>query len=189
MLAHHGKQEISSGNTTLICSRDSVWQQKVEEWLMIDVMMVFRSFSLPFNCIAWQSDDCFLRHTQINPASHSLRLSYPHWRIYNWGRILIDMLKPEREAKYRHLIYVRSILTIAQRHDSLEETSALSVKCEWNLGCVCLYRGAASVVGGVRMRLKELCLHLGRACLNKIPYPCFMSCRFILEQRHDSALV
>lgn len=44
-----------------LLKRDSVWQQKVEEWLMIDVMMVFRSFSLPFNCIAWQSDDCFLR--------------------------------------------------------------------------------------------------------------------------------
>lgn len=68
------------------------------------------------------------------------------------------------------------------RHDSLEETSALSVKCEPKLGCVCLYGGAGSVVGGVRLRLKELCLHMARACLNKNPYPCFTSCRFVLEQ-------
>lgn len=69
------------------------------------------------------------------------------------------------------------------------EMSALSVKCEWKLGCVCLYHGAASVVGGVRISLKELCLHMERACLNKNPYPCFTSCRFVLEQRHGSAFL
>lgn len=141
---------------------------------MIDVTMVFRSFSLPLNCIACQSDNCLLRRT-INPASHSLHSS-PHWRIYNcdeagfwltgWGQ----RGKPNNVTSFMSGAYWR------KRHDSLEETSALSVKCERKLGCVCLYCGAASVVGGVRMRLK-LCLHMGKACLNKTPHPCFTLCK------------
>lgn len=173
VLALHRKQEISSGNTTIICSRETVFdnQKWGKEGLMIDGMMVYCSFSLPLNCIACQSDDCLLRHTQINPASHSLRSS-PHWRIHDCDEARFWLTCWGQRGKPNNVTSFMSGAYWQTRHDSLEETSALSVKCERKLGCVCLYRRAASVVGGVRMRLKELCLHVGRAGLNKNPYPC-----------------
>ena len=48
----------------------------------------------------------------------------------------------------------------------------LNVKYKREIGCVeelMLYHQAASGVGGERIRLRELCLEMGRACLNKNP--------------------
>lgn len=52
-----------------------------------------------------------------------------------------------------------------------------------------LYHQAASAVGGERIRLRELCLKMGWASLNKNPYyPCLKLPRFVLEQGKDWTL-
>lgn len=67
--------------------------------------------------------------------------------------------------------------------------SVLNVKYKWEICCVeemMLYHQAALAVGGERIRLRELCLKMGRACLNKNPYyPCLKLPRFVLVQGKD----
>lgn len=69
--------------------------------------------------------------------------------------------------------------------------SVLNVKYKWENGCLeglMLYHQAALTVGGERIRLRELCLKMGRACLNKTPYyPCLKLPRFVPEQGKDWA--
>lgn len=124
-LRAHKAHEISSADDRL---------RKARGGLMIDIMMVFRSFSLPLNCVACQSDDFWISLMRIcsfrgpSPSERSILVpaSGP-WVIFDWH------IGETRDGSHimSHRLCQWDI--DGSTNNSPGEMSVLNVKYEWEI--------------------------------------------------------